>query len=72
MSASPFGTTLVRDGDRISIDAKVNTIELEISADELATRRAAFEAPPLKAKQGVLARYIKTVRSASEGCVTDE
>ena len=63
---------LVRDGDRISIDAKVNTIELEVSADELASRRAAFEAPPLKAKRGVLARYIKTVRSASEGCVTDE
>ena len=63
---------LVQDGDRITIDAKRRSIELEVSADELARRRAAFTPPPLLATRGVLARYIRSVRSASEGCVTDE
>jgi dihydroxy-acid dehydratase len=63
---------LVRDGDQIAIDAKVNTIEVDVPASELEARRAAWQAPPLKATRGTLARYIKTVRSASEGCVTDE
>ncbi len=63
---------LVDDGDRISIDAKKNTIELEVSANELARRRAKWTPPPLKATRGTLYKYIKTVKSASEGCVTDE
>jgi dihydroxy-acid dehydratase len=63
---------LVRDGDRIAIDAKKNAIELEVPAAELAQRRAAWTAPPLKATRGTLAKYIRSVRSASEGCVTDE
>ena len=63
---------LVRDGDRIAIDAKKRTLDLEIAPDELAKRRAAWSAPPLKATRGVLARYVRSVRSASEGCVTDE
>jgi dihydroxy-acid dehydratase len=63
---------LVKDGDRISIDAKKNAIELEVSAAELANRRAAWTAPPLKATRGTLAKYIRCVRPASEGCVTDE
>ena len=63
---------LVRDGDRITIDAKRRTIDLEVPADELARRRAAWTPPPLKATRGVLARYVRSVRNASEGCVTDE
>jgi dihydroxy-acid dehydratase len=63
---------LVRDGDRISIDAKKNTIELEVPAEELARRRAAWTEPPQKATRGTLAKYIRCVRPASEGCVTDE
>jgi len=63
---------LVRNGDRILIDAKKRVLELEVPADELARRRAAWTAPPLKATRGTLFKYIKNVRTASEGCVTDE
>jgi len=63
---------LVHDGDRITIDAKKRTIELEVSEAELARRRAAWTAPPLRATRGALAKYIRNVRPASEGCVTDE
>jgi len=63
---------LVRDGDVVSIDAKKRTLELEVSADELRERRARWTPPPLKATRGTLYKYIKNVKSASEGCVTDE
>jgi dihydroxy-acid dehydratase len=63
---------LVRDGDRIEIDVKKNTIELLVRREELAQRRIAWSAPPLKATRGTLAKYIRLVKSASEGCVTDE
>ncbi|MGB5694681.1 MAG: dihydroxy-acid dehydratase [Polyangiales bacterium] len=63
---------LVRDGDRIAIDAKKRSIDLEVSEAEMAARRAAWRAPPLKARRGTLYKYIKNVKSASEGCVTDE
>jgi dihydroxy-acid dehydratase len=63
---------LVRDGDEIEIDAKRNTIELRVEPAELARRRAEFTPPPLKATRGTLYKYIKNVRPASEGCVTDE
>jgi len=63
---------LVEDGDRIAIDAKTNRIDLEVSDKEIARRRAAFTPPPLKATKGTLYRYIKDVKTATEGCVTDE
>jgi dihydroxy-acid dehydratase len=63
---------LVSNGDIVSIDAKKRTLELEVSAAELAQRRAKWTAPALKATRGTLYKYIKTVKSASEGCVTDE
>jgi dihydroxy-acid dehydratase len=63
---------LVRDGDRITVDARENRIELHVPEAELAARRNAWQAPPLQATRGTLYRYIKTVKSASEGCVTDE
>jgi dihydroxy-acid dehydratase len=63
---------LVRDGDRIEIDAKRNRIELDVTREELQRRSRAWTAPPLKATRGTLAKYIRSVKSASEGCVTDE
>jgi dihydroxy-acid dehydratase len=63
---------LVKTGDKIIIDAEKNTIDVDISADEFAKRRAAWKAPAFKATRGTLYKYIKNVKSASEGCVTDE
>jgi len=63
---------LVRDGDLITIDAQANRIDVALSDEELARRRAAWQPPPLKATRGILAKYIRCVQSASEGCVTDE
>jgi dihydroxy-acid dehydratase len=63
---------LVKNGDKITIDAEANTITVDLSADELSRRRAAWKAPPYKAQHGTLYKYIKNVKSASEGCVTDE
>jgi dihydroxy-acid dehydratase len=63
---------LVKDGDVIAIDAETRTIEVEVDEAEMSARRAAWTAPPLKAQRGTLYKYIKNVKSASEGCVTDE
>ncbi|MCI0357533.1 MAG: dihydroxy-acid dehydratase [Planctomycetaceae bacterium] len=63
---------LVRDGDQITIDAEANRVDLAVPADELSRRKAAFKAPPYKATRGTLYKYIKNVKSATEGCVTDE
>ncbi|MEE8580197.1 MAG: dihydroxy-acid dehydratase [Myxococcota bacterium] len=63
---------LVQNGDPIRIDAKTHKVDLEVSESELERRRAAWTPPPLKATRGTLYKYIKNVRSASEGCVTDE
>jgi dihydroxy-acid dehydratase len=62
---------LVEEGDTISIDVKQHVIELDVSSEELAARRARWQAPPLKAVRGTLYKYIRTVSSASQGCVTD-
>jgi len=63
---------LVRDGDRITIDAETNSISVDVTDDEMARRRDAWEMPPFKVRRGALYRYIRTVRDASQGCVTDE
>jgi dihydroxy-acid dehydratase len=63
---------LVQNGDKITVDAEQNRIDLHVSDEELSSRRAAWVAPPLKVKRGTLYKYIKNVKSASEGCVTDE
>ena len=62
---------LVEDGDSITIDAKKRVIELGVDDAVLAERRASFAPPPLKATKGTLFKYIKNVKDASEGCVTD-
>jgi dihydroxy-acid dehydratase len=62
---------LLQDGDKITIDASKNLIMAHLSDEEIAKRRAAWVAPPLKVKSGVLYKYARSVSSASEGCVTD-
>jgi len=49
-----------------------NRLTLEVGPEVLAARRRQWTAPPYKATRGTLFKYIKNVRSASEGCVTDE
>ncbi|WP_237227929.1 dihydroxy-acid dehydratase [Rubinisphaera sp. JC750] len=63
---------LVQDGDIITIDAVKNQLSVDVSEDEMIRRKAAWTMPPYKYERGVLRRYIMTVKSASEGCVTDE
>jgi len=63
---------LIKDGDIIVIDATNKTINVKISEEELAERKAQWVAPALKHKKGILYKYAKTVASASEGCVTDK
>jgi dihydroxy-acid dehydratase len=63
---------LVENGDRVTIDAEQRRIDMDVSDQELARRREAWTAPQLKHTRGTLARYIRTVRPASMGCVTDE
>jgi len=62
---------LIRNGDRITIDAHACELTVHLSDQELAARRAAWKAPSPKATSGVLGKYVKLVKSASEGCVTD-
>ena len=50
---------------------KKNTLSVALSDAELAQRKAAWKKPPYKFDQGVLYKYIKSVATASEGCVTD-
>ena len=66
----PIG--LIRDGDVITINAENSTLSVDLSDDELAARQKQWTAPPYKATRGTLHKYIKNVKSASEGCVTDE
>lgn len=63
---------LVKNGDQITIDAEANRIDLGVSAEELTRRRQAWKAPAFKSTRGTLYKYIKNVKTASEGCVTDE
>lgn len=63
---------LVEEGDTIVIDAQTRSIDIEITEEELAARKAAWKAPELKVDRGVLYKYARTVSSASQGCVTDE
>lgn len=63
---------LIEDGDVITIDAETKTISMDVSDADMEIRRASWVAPPLKASKGTLYKYIKSVSSASMGCVTDE
>lgn len=62
----------IENGDIITIDAELNTINVDLSDEELFKRKQNWVAPDLKVKRGVLYKYAKTVSSASLGCVTDK
>ncbi|TVQ06060.1 MAG: dihydroxy-acid dehydratase [Balneolaceae bacterium] len=62
---------LLKDGDRVTIDADKRILQADLSDEELAERRKSWKAPGLKYKSGILYKYAKTVSTASEGCVTD-
>jgi dihydroxy-acid dehydratase len=61
---------LLRDGDRVTIDADAKVVQAEVDEAELARRRAAWKAPAPRVARGVLAKYARCVHSASEGAVT--
>jgi dihydroxy-acid dehydratase len=63
---------LVQDNDVIELDAKNNTITLKVSEDEINKRKNNWKQPSLKAKNGILFKYARYVKTAAEGCVTDE
>ncbi|MDA1053152.1 MAG: dihydroxy-acid dehydratase [Planctomycetota bacterium] len=63
---------LVKTGDKITVDAENRVINADLTDEEFVTRRAAWKAPAYKSTRGTLYKYIKNVKSASEGCVTDE
>ena len=63
---------VIKNGDVITIDAQNNQLNVALSAEEIAQRQAQWTSPPYKATRGTLYKYIKNVKNASEGCVTDE
>ena len=62
----------VEDNDLIEIDATRNAITLKVSSDEIAKRKKNWKQPELKARNGALYKYARQVKTAAEGCVTDE
>ena len=66
----PIG--LIRDGDVITIDAEKNTLDVDVSDEQMDARRTGWTAPPYKETRGTLYKYIKNVSDAASGCVTDE
>ncbi|PKI72117.1 hypothetical protein CRG98_007504 [Punica granatum] len=66
----PIG--LIKNGDIITIDVQKRRIDVQLIQQEMEYRRKKWTPPPYKASQGVLFKYIKCVKSASNGCVTDE
>jgi len=63
---------LVQDNDIIELDVKKHTMTLKVDEATIAKRRAAYQQPELKATKGVLFKYARSVKDASEGCVTDQ
>jgi dihydroxy-acid dehydratase len=63
---------LIKNDDWITIDAKNNTLNVNVSDEEMERRRVRWQMPPYKASRGTLYKYIKNVKNASQGCVTDE
>jgi dihydroxy-acid dehydratase len=63
---------LVKNGDIIVLDGELNRIDVDVSEQQFAERLVQWKAPEYKATRGTLYKYIKNVKSASEGCVTDE
>ncbi|MHB8623317.1 MAG: dihydroxy-acid dehydratase [Sulfuricaulis sp.] len=63
---------LIRDGDMITMDAAKNELSVAVSHAEMMKRKTMWKMPPYKATRGTLYKYIKNVKNASDGCVTDE
>jgi dihydroxy-acid dehydratase len=62
---------VLKNGDVITIDAEKNTLDADLTEEEISARFRDWTPPPYKVDQGTLYKYIKTVSTASEGCVTD-
>ena len=62
---------MIREGDSITIDAHKLLIQLNVADDELARRRAQWKPPPPRYTQGVMAKYLRNVSTASKGAITD-
>jgi len=62
---------LLKNGDRITIDATKNKIQAHLTSEEIRKRKAKWKPREMKAKSGYLYKYMKSVSSASEGCITD-
>ena len=62
---------LLKDGDIITIDSETNTLSVDLSDQEIEKRKNNWVQPPYKFSKGVLLKYIKSVSTASQGCVTD-
>ena len=63
---------LVKDDDPIELDVATKKMTLKVSEEEIAKRKAEWKRPALKATNGILFKYARQVKDASEGCVTDE
>jgi len=63
---------LIKTGDIITVDAESNVLNVEVSSSEMEQRRSQWVAPAYKVTRGTLYKYIKNVKDASHGCVTDE
>jgi dihydroxy-acid dehydratase len=63
---------LVEDGDWIEIDVRKHQVNLLVEEKKLAIRRSTFKSPVKNVTNGVLYKYAKQVKSAADGCVTDE
>ena len=63
---------LIQDGDNVTIDAEENVLTVDVAREEMARRRSSWSMPPFKASSGTLYKYIRSVKPASLGCVTDE
>ena len=70
-AASGGNIALVKEGDMIAIDIVGKTIELRVSDEELAKRRASWTCPEPKIRTGYLARYAKLVSSADKGAILE-
>jgi dihydroxy-acid dehydratase len=62
---------IVKDNDIITLNAQTNTITLEVPEEEIANRKAHWKQPALSVTKGILYKYAKSVKDASEGCITD-
>lgn len=71
-AAAGGGIALVREDDSVTIDADARLLQLNISPEEYARRRAVWKSPAPRFRSGVLAKYVQLVSSSSIGAITDQ